>query len=65
MNRPHEAQLQDMLAAIARIEEALDNARDAIEDYQDRDAWDRGGLDIECEMSEMDGALMDLREVTA
>jgi len=63
MNRPHEAQLQDILQALSRIEEAMENARDAVEDYQERDAWDRGGLDLEGEMSEIEGGLQDLREV--
>lgn len=63
MNRPHEAQLQDILQALSRIEEAVENARDAVEDYQERDAWDRDGLDLEGEISEIEGGLLDLREV--
>lgn len=63
MNRPHEAQLQDILQALSRIEEAMENARDAVEDYQERDSWDRGGLDLEGEISEIEGGLLDLREV--
>ena len=61
MTQPHYSQLEDILQAISRIEEAASNARDMVEEYMDEPLPE--GLDLDCDIAEIEGGLLDLREV--